>query len=288
LESLGRRFMRERERRKLTLEDISASTKIRVRYLVAIEHELFDQLPGGIVSEGFIRAYARELAMDDQQAVADADYLAAVQPTPGSDPQPPPEPARGHTTRSLATRVSWEVLVAALFILAFAFVMLRYYKRGLQDRIELPAKFFAQFTEKKGQSARSRASKSPQGGINTIGTALAMLLRRYRSQRRHLVSFTSAFRRVKMLGCQSSLMASASCTIRWLQTRAKQSTAAIRTMATLAQKKGGVKDVQSILGHRKADTTVNVYMQEIEQSVKQTQDAIYRELTARPHVVKTA
>jgi len=114
LESLGRRFMRERERRKLTLEDISASTKIRVRYLVAIEHELFDQLPGGIVSEGFIRAYARELAMDDQQAVADADYLAAVQPTPGSDPQPPPEPARGHTTRSLATRVSWEVLVAAL------------------------------------------------------------------------------------------------------------------------------------------------------------------------------
>ena len=61
-----------------------------------------------------------------------------------------------------------------------------------------------------------------------------------------------------------------------------------RTMATLAQKKGGVKDVQSILGHSKADTTVNVYMQEIEQTVKQTQDAIYRELTARPHVVKTA
>jgi tetratricopeptide (TPR) repeat protein len=49
-----------------------------------------------------------------------------------------------------------------------------------------------------------------------------------------------------------------------------------RTMATLAQKKGGVKDVQGILGHSKADTTVNVYMQEIEESVRQTQDAIYR------------
>jgi len=37
-----------------------------------------------------------------------------------------------------------------------------------------------------------------------------------------------------------------------------------RTMATLAQTKGGVKDVQGVLGHSKADTTVNVYMQPIE------------------------
>ncbi len=61
-----------------------------------------------------------------------------------------------------------------------------------------------------------------------------------------------------------------------------------RTMATLAQKKGGVKDVQGILGHSKADTTVNVYMQEIAESVKQTQDAIYRELTAKPKLVKAS
>ena len=52
-----------------------------------------------------------------------------------------------------------------------------------------------------------------------------------------------------------------------------------RTMATLAQSKGGVKDVQGILGHSKADTTVNVYMQEIEEGVNQTH-AIYAELTA--------
>ena len=52
-----------------------------------------------------------------------------------------------------------------------------------------------------------------------------------------------------------------------------------RTIATLAQTKGGVKDVQGVLGHSKADTTVNVYMQPIEAGVKQTLDAIYRELT---------
>jgi len=58
-----------------------------------------------------------------------------------------------------------------------------------------------------------------------------------------------------------------------------------RTIATLAQTKGNVKDVQGILGHTKADTTVNVYMQPIEEGVKQTLDAIYTELTARPKPV---
>jgi integrase len=55
-----------------------------------------------------------------------------------------------------------------------------------------------------------------------------------------------------------------------------------RTMATLAQTKGGVKDVQGVLGHSKADTTVNVYMQPIEAGVKQMLDAIYAELVASP------
>ena len=48
-----------------------------------------------------------------------------------------------------------------------------------------------------------------------------------------------------------------------------------RTIATLAQTKGCVKNVQGVLGHSKVDTTVNVYMQPIEAGVKQTLDAIY-------------
>lgn len=53
-----------------------------------------------------------------------------------------------------------------------------------------------------------------------------------------------------------------------------------RTMATLAQTKGGVKDIQAILGHSKPDITAACYMQPIAESVKQTQDAIYAELIA--------
>jgi len=58
-----------------------------------------------------------------------------------------------------------------------------------------------------------------------------------------------------------------------------------RTIATLAQTKGNLKDVQGILGHSKADTTANVYMQTIEENVKQTLNAIYAELAVVPKMV---
>jgi len=51
-----------------------------------------------------------------------------------------------------------------------------------------------------------------------------------------------------------------------------------RTMATLAQKKGSVKDIQAHLRHSKADTTANEYMQELPESVKQMVDSMYVEL----------
>jgi cytoskeleton protein RodZ len=73
--SFGVRLKQEREQRGITLEEISATTKIGTRMLVALEHEHFDQLPGGIFNKGFIRAYARCLGLDEEQAIA--DYLIA-------------------------------------------------------------------------------------------------------------------------------------------------------------------------------------------------------------------
>jgi hypothetical protein len=53
-----------------------------------------------------------------------------------------------------------------------------------------------------------------------------------------------------------------------------------RTTATLAQKKGSVKDIQAHLRHAKADTTANEYMQELPESVRQMVDSVYGELRA--------
>jgi cytoskeleton protein RodZ len=75
VESFGARLKREREQRKITLDDIAVSTKIGARFLAALEEEHFDRLPGGIFNKSFVRAYARHLGIDEDQTVA--DYVAA-------------------------------------------------------------------------------------------------------------------------------------------------------------------------------------------------------------------
>ena len=81
--AFGDKLRREREMRGITLSEISESTKISKRWLQALEDEHFDQLPGGVFNRGFVRAYARFLGINDEQAVA--DYVAA------SNEQPAPE-----------------------------------------------------------------------------------------------------------------------------------------------------------------------------------------------------
>ena len=73
--SFGEKLKLEREKRKISLEEISSSTKIGTRMLQALEEEKFNQLPGGIFNKGFVRAYARAVGLDEDQAVA--DYLQA-------------------------------------------------------------------------------------------------------------------------------------------------------------------------------------------------------------------
>jgi cytoskeleton protein RodZ len=75
LPSFGEKLKQEREKRKITLEQISVTTKIGTRMLQALEEDKFNQLPGGIFNKGFVRAYSRAVGLDEDQTVA--DYLAA-------------------------------------------------------------------------------------------------------------------------------------------------------------------------------------------------------------------
>jgi cytoskeletal protein RodZ len=72
----GDKFRKAREKKSLTLDQVSNVTKIGARMLQAIEEEKFDQLPGGVFNKGFIRAYARHLGINDEEAVT--EYLACL------------------------------------------------------------------------------------------------------------------------------------------------------------------------------------------------------------------
>ena len=72
----GDKFRKAREKKEISLDDVSNVTKIGARMLRAIEEEDFDQLPGGVFNKGFIRAYAKHLGLNDEEAVS--DYLACL------------------------------------------------------------------------------------------------------------------------------------------------------------------------------------------------------------------
>lgn len=114
--SFGERLQREREMRGITLEEIADSTKIGTRSLRALEQEDFDKLPGGIFNKGFVRAYARYLGIDEEQAVA--DFLAAA-----GEPEPPlPSPApRERPSTSGSGGWSWAALLALIVLAAGGF-----------------------------------------------------------------------------------------------------------------------------------------------------------------------
>jgi cytoskeleton protein RodZ len=138
--SFGEKLRKEREQRKITLDDISSTTKISTRMLRALEDEHFDELPGGVFNKGFVRAYARHIGLDEEQAIT--DYLDATNQNPSSaTPASVPEmsavaaqAAQIERLRSLrhngAARVPWEVLAALLLLVAIVLVFWSYRKRG--------------------------------------------------------------------------------------------------------------------------------------------------------------
>lgn len=67
MQEIGRILKEKREELGMTLEDVQQATKIRTRYLEAIEAGNLSALPGMVYARGFIKSYAEFLGLDGQQ-----------------------------------------------------------------------------------------------------------------------------------------------------------------------------------------------------------------------------
>jgi cytoskeleton protein RodZ len=129
LPSFGEKLKQEREKRKMTLEQISASTKIGTRLLQALEEDKFNQLPGGIFNKGFVRAYSHCLGLDEDQTVAEYLEASGDAPPPRTEIPIREDEAREneeHLRRLEASsegslhRVPWGWFAASLLVIAIA------------------------------------------------------------------------------------------------------------------------------------------------------------------------
>ncbi|MBL8149315.1 MAG: DUF4115 domain-containing protein [Blastocatellia bacterium] len=69
METIGQELKRRREERNIALRDVAEATRIGIRFLHAMETDDFKQLPGGIYLRSFIRAYAKFIGMDEDEAI---------------------------------------------------------------------------------------------------------------------------------------------------------------------------------------------------------------------------
>ena len=128
---LGDWLREQREALEIGLEQVEEETRIRVRYLQALESDEFEALPDPVVGRGFLRNYAAYLGLDPQEAsdrfsnkVAppQPESLAVEGPTPFSiDPFRPVDlhempGQRGPRLWAVGLAV---ILIAALAVLAW-------------------------------------------------------------------------------------------------------------------------------------------------------------------------
>ena len=68
-DDIGAHLREARERAGITLRDVAAATKISVPALEALERNDIGRLPGGIFVRAFVRAYAKHVGLDPEDAV---------------------------------------------------------------------------------------------------------------------------------------------------------------------------------------------------------------------------
>ena len=85
-------------RQRVNIEELEESTKIRAKYLRALENEEFGLLPGPTYVKSFLRTYAEKLGLDPQLLVE--EFRAQYEPPEPVEFQPLAAPPRDRRRRS--------------------------------------------------------------------------------------------------------------------------------------------------------------------------------------------
>lgn len=119
------RLRTAREQAGLSIQEISARTRIKPAMLEAIEHGAWEQLPGEFFARAFTRTYARELGLPEAEILAGYEQ-AAVPPAP-----PVPEVQRESRSRKFAdleasgSRTAWTTVALIVLVVAGVFFLNR-------------------------------------------------------------------------------------------------------------------------------------------------------------------
>jgi len=125
---IGDLLRTERENKGLSLFDVEERTKIRAKYLQALEEENFEEIPGEAYRIGFLRNYARFLELDPEPILnqyraqydkSEPDSLQPLFEQRAKMAEPKPE------SYSSRTKLGFVLIAILIFTAAFLFFSLR-------------------------------------------------------------------------------------------------------------------------------------------------------------------
>ncbi len=80
----GQQLRQVREAQRMSLEQVALATRIRLRYLEALEAEEIEKLPSAAHARGFLRSYAQYLKLDPGPLLAQWDHSVSAEPAAAS------------------------------------------------------------------------------------------------------------------------------------------------------------------------------------------------------------
>lgn len=131
--TIGELLRDEREKNRLSIEDLAEMTKIRAEYLVALEDNRFTDLPASTFVKGYIRTYAKIFGFDHEplMALLRCDYKESAVGT---------LVPRDFIKPVLKKREVWTPITMALLLLTGVFVTLIAYVGIQWYNIQKPPK----------------------------------------------------------------------------------------------------------------------------------------------------
>lgn len=77
---LGNLLKNTREASGLSLDDLATETKIQKRYLIDLEEENFEDMPGKVYEKGFLKTYAQALGLSEKDVLGLYEEIREVKP----------------------------------------------------------------------------------------------------------------------------------------------------------------------------------------------------------------
>src|SRR3954454_3604102 len=116
---IGISLREARGRRRIEFAQAEQATKIRVKYLRALEEERFDTLPSETYVKGFLRTYAEYLGLDGQLYLDEFNSRFTKDEEPLAAPRPK-QPARSRAVESNFVIVALAGIIAVTILVVVA------------------------------------------------------------------------------------------------------------------------------------------------------------------------